>query len=133
MRRIDEPHLNLPCAGARMMRDLPRAEDIVIGREKVAPMTRRMGIAAVYWRPDTAKPVPGHEITHSPDPGPLTINPAELPLIENETVFDQTRPPLLLLPEILPLTTKMYGRITGTLAGKISSARQVMSLAWAAR
>ncbi len=62
MRRIDELHLNYPFAGARMLRDLLRAEDIVIGREKVATMMRRMGIEAVYRRPNTTKPAPGHKV-----------------------------------------------------------------------
>jgi len=62
MRRIDELHLNYPFAGARMLRDLLRAEDIVMGREKIAAMMRRMGIEAVYRRPNTSKPNPGHKI-----------------------------------------------------------------------
>jgi hypothetical protein len=48
MRRIDELHLNYPFAGARMLRDLLRTEDVVIGREKVATLMRRMGIEGVY-------------------------------------------------------------------------------------
>jgi len=35
MRRPDELHLELPFAGSRMLRDLLRAEDVVIGREHV--------------------------------------------------------------------------------------------------
>jgi putative transposase len=62
MRRIDELHLNYPFAGSRMLRDLLRAEDIVIGRDKVATLMRRMGIEAVYRRPNTSKPAPGHKI-----------------------------------------------------------------------
>jgi putative transposase len=62
MRRIDELHLNYPFAGARMLRDLLRAEGIDIGREKVAAMMRRMGIEAVYRRPNTSKPAPGHKV-----------------------------------------------------------------------
>ncbi len=62
MRRIDELHLNYPFAGSRMLRDLLRAEDIVIGREKVATLMRRMGVEAVYRRPNTSKPAPGHKI-----------------------------------------------------------------------
>jgi putative transposase len=62
MRRIDELHLNYPFAGSRMLRDLLRAEDIVIGRGKVATMMRRMGIEAVYRRPNTSKPAPGHKV-----------------------------------------------------------------------
>ena len=62
MRRIDELHLNYPFAGSRMLRDLLRAEDIVIGREKVATLMRRMGIEAVYRRPNTSKAAPGDKI-----------------------------------------------------------------------
>jgi putative transposase len=62
MRRIDELHLNYPFAGSRMLRDLLRAEDIVIGREKVSTMMRRMGIEAVYRRPNTSKPAPGQKV-----------------------------------------------------------------------
>ena len=51
MRRIDELHLDYPFAGSRMMRDLLRGEDIVIGRERVATMMRRMGIEALYQLP----------------------------------------------------------------------------------
>jgi len=62
MRRIDELHLDYPFAGSRMMRDLLRGEDIVIGRERVATMMRRMGIEALYRRPNTSKPAAGHKI-----------------------------------------------------------------------
>jgi putative transposase len=62
MRRIDELHLNYPFAGSRMLRDLLRAEDVVIGREKVAALMRRMGIEAVYRRPNTSKPAPDNMI-----------------------------------------------------------------------
>ena len=62
MRRIDELHLDYPFAGSRMMRDLLRGEGIAIGRERVATMMRRMGIEALYRRPNTSKPAPGHKI-----------------------------------------------------------------------
>jgi len=62
MRRIDELHLDYPFAGSRMMRDLLRGEGTAIGRERVAAMMRRMGIAALYRRPNTSKPAPGHKI-----------------------------------------------------------------------
>jgi putative transposase len=45
-----------------MLRDLLRGEGIVIGREKVRTMMRRMCIAALYCRPTTSKPCPGHKI-----------------------------------------------------------------------
>ena len=62
VRRIDELHLNYPFAGSRMLRDLLRAEGIEIGRERVATMMKRMDITAIYRRPNTSKPAPGHKI-----------------------------------------------------------------------
>jgi putative transposase len=62
MRRIDALHLDHPFAGSRMLRDLLRSEGVVIGRERVATLMRRMGIAALYRRPNTSKPAPGHKI-----------------------------------------------------------------------
>jgi putative transposase len=62
MRRIDALHLDHPFAGSRMPRDLLRGEGVVIGRERVATMMRRMGIAALGRRPSTSKPAPGHKI-----------------------------------------------------------------------
>src|SRR5271169_30791 len=62
MRRIDELHLDYPFAGSRMLRDLLRAEGVSIGRALVATMMRRMGIEALYLRPNTSKPAPGHKI-----------------------------------------------------------------------
>ena len=62
MRRIDALHLDYPFAGSRMLRDLLRGEGIVIGREMVRTMMRRMCIEALYRRPNTSKPCPGHKI-----------------------------------------------------------------------
>ena len=62
MRRIDELHLDYPFAGSRMLRDLLRGEGVEIGREHVATMMKRMGIEAIYRRPNTSKPAPGHKI-----------------------------------------------------------------------
>ena len=62
MRRIDELHLNYPFAGSRMLRDLLRGEGVAIGRQRVARMMRRMGIEALYRRPNTSKLAPGHKI-----------------------------------------------------------------------
>src|SRR3954470_20814668 len=62
MRRIDELHLDYPFAGSRMLRDLLRGEGIAIGRERVAAMMRRMGLEALYRRPNTSKSADGHKI-----------------------------------------------------------------------
>ena len=62
MRRMDELHLDLPFAGSRMLRDLLNAEGAKIGRRHVATLMRRMGIEAIYRRPNTSKPAPGHKV-----------------------------------------------------------------------
>ena len=62
MRQIDELHLNYPFAGGRMLRDLLRADGVAIGRERVATLMCRMGIEAIYRRPNTSKPAAGHKI-----------------------------------------------------------------------
>ena len=62
MRRMDEMHLEFPFAGSRMLRDLLNREGIQIGRRHVATLMKRMGIEALYRRPNTSKPAPGHRI-----------------------------------------------------------------------
>jgi HTH-like domain len=62
MRRIDELHLELPFAGARMLRDLLRAEGFAVGRKHMTTLMRRMGITALYRKPNTSKKVPGQTI-----------------------------------------------------------------------
>jgi putative transposase len=62
MRRMDELHLEFPFAGARLLRDLLAAEGSKIGRRHVTTLMRRMGIEAIYRRPNTSKPAPGHRI-----------------------------------------------------------------------
>ena len=62
MRRIDALHLDYPFAGSRMLRDLLRGEGVVIGRELVATLMRRMGIEAIYRKPNTSKAALGHKI-----------------------------------------------------------------------
>ncbi|WP_224001182.1 IS3 family transposase [Aureimonas sp. SA4125] len=62
MRRIDELHLEYPFAGSRMLRDLLTLEGIVVGRLRVATLMKRMAIEAIYRRPNTSKPAPGHKI-----------------------------------------------------------------------
>ena len=62
MRRMDELHLDFPFAGSRMLRDLLHAEGIKIGRRHVSTLMKRMGIEAIYRKPNTSKPAPGHKI-----------------------------------------------------------------------
>jgi putative transposase len=62
MRRLDELHLEFPFAGSRMLRGLVAAEGCKVGRRHVKTLMRRMGIEALYRRPRTSKPEPGHKI-----------------------------------------------------------------------
>ncbi len=62
MRRLDRLHLEFPFAGARMLRGLLAAEGSQIGRRHVKTLMRRMGIEALYRRPRTTRPEPGHKI-----------------------------------------------------------------------
>nr|WP_245416679.1 IS3 family transposase [Pseudochrobactrum asaccharolyticum] len=62
MRRIDELHLDYPFAGSRMLQGLLRGEGLETGRLHIATLMKKMGIAAIYRRPNTSKPAPGHKI-----------------------------------------------------------------------
>jgi putative transposase len=62
MRRMDELHLDYPFAGSRMLRDLLVAEGFTVGRLHVATLMKRMGIEALYRKPNTSKPAPGHTV-----------------------------------------------------------------------
>ena len=62
MRRIDELHMDYPFAGSRMLRDFLNREGIEIGRQRVATLMKRMGVEALYRRPNTSKPAPGHKV-----------------------------------------------------------------------
>jgi len=62
MRRLDQLHLEFPFAGSRMLRGLLAAEGCKIGRRHVKTLMRRMGIEALYRRPRTTRPEPGHKI-----------------------------------------------------------------------
>lgn len=62
MRRIDELHLEYPFAGSRMLTDLLRAEGHAVGRLHVSTLMKKMAIEALYRRPNTSKPAPGHKI-----------------------------------------------------------------------
>jgi putative transposase len=62
MRRIDELHLEHPFAGARMLRDLLRHEGHWVGRKHVGSLMARMGIEALYRRPNTSRKHPAHRI-----------------------------------------------------------------------
>lgn len=62
MRRIDELHLDYPFAGSRMLQGLLKAEGLAAGRLHIATLMKKMGIEAIYRRPNTSKPAPGHKV-----------------------------------------------------------------------
>jgi putative transposase len=62
MARLDRLHLDHPFAGSRMLRDLLNAEGVAIGREHVRTLMKKMGIEALYRRPNTSKAAQGHKI-----------------------------------------------------------------------
>ena len=62
MRRLDELHLNYPFAGSRMLRGLLWQQGLEVGRRHIKTLMKRMGIEAIYRKPNTSKPAPGHKI-----------------------------------------------------------------------
>ncbi len=62
MRRIDELHLNYPFAGSRMMAALLANQGVDVGRRHVRTLMKKMGIEAIYRKPNTSKPAVGHKI-----------------------------------------------------------------------
>lgn len=62
MRRIDELHLNHPFAGARMLSKMLKREGSLFGRRRVSTLMKRMGIHAIYRKPNTSKRYQAHPV-----------------------------------------------------------------------
>jgi putative transposase len=62
MSRIDRLHLDHPFAGSGMLQGILVQEGFRVGRKHVRTLMKRMGIAALYRKPLTSKPAPGHKI-----------------------------------------------------------------------
>jgi len=62
MRRLDELHLEFPFAGSRMLCAMLNQEGFDVGRKHIATLMKKMGIEALYQRPRTSKPEPGHKV-----------------------------------------------------------------------
>ena len=62
MRLIDELHMEFPFAGARMLRDLLKQEGHRVGRKHVRTLMNKMGIEALYRKPNTSKRHAAHSI-----------------------------------------------------------------------
>ena len=54
--------MEYPFSGSRMMKGLLRQEGFTAGRLHVATCMKTMGIEALYRKPNTSKPAPGHKI-----------------------------------------------------------------------
>ncbi len=65
MRRIDALPLDDPFAGSRMLQGLLKAEGYEVGWLRVSTPMQKMGIEALYRRPKTSTPAPGHKIHSS--------------------------------------------------------------------
>ena len=62
MHRIDKLHMEFPFAGSRVLQGLLVQEGFSVGRLHVATLMKRMGIEALYRKPNASKPAPGHKI-----------------------------------------------------------------------
>ncbi len=62
MRRIDELHPEFPFAGARMLVRLLRRDGYGVGRRRVRTLMKRMGVKALYCKPNTSRRNPQHKI-----------------------------------------------------------------------
>lgn len=55
MRRIDELHMEFPFAGARMLARLLRREGREVGHRRARTLMKRMGVEALYCKPNTSR------------------------------------------------------------------------------
>ena len=62
MRRLDELHLEHPFAGSRMLRDMLKLEGHRIGRKRVGRLMKKMGIEALYRKPNLSRRHEAHPI-----------------------------------------------------------------------
>ena len=62
MRRLDQLHLEHPVYGSRKLTVSLRREGLVINRKRVVRLLGLMGIGAIYAKPKTSLPAPGHQI-----------------------------------------------------------------------
>ncbi|MBR7963053.1 IS3 family transposase [Burkholderia vietnamiensis] len=62
MRRIDELHMEFPFAGARMLARLLHRESYEVGRRRVRTLMKRMGVDALYCKPNTSRRNAQHKI-----------------------------------------------------------------------
>ena len=59
---LDEAHLQLPFYGSRRMSDWLGERGVKASRKRVRRLMRLMGLEALYPRPRTSRPGPGHKV-----------------------------------------------------------------------
>ena len=62
MKLIDRQYLMTPFYGARKIAAWLKSQDYNVNRKRVRRLMRLMGLKAIYRRPKTSKPAPGHKI-----------------------------------------------------------------------
>jgi len=62
MRLIDDQYMKTPVYGSRSMRDYLNRQGYPVNRKRVQRLMRLMGIEAIYPKPKTSTPHPGHRI-----------------------------------------------------------------------
>jgi putative transposase len=62
MKLIDEQYMKTPVYGSRAMRDYLNRQGYNVNRKRVRRLMRLMGLEAIYPKPKTSKPHPGHRI-----------------------------------------------------------------------
>jgi len=62
MKLIDHQYLSTPFYGARKIAAWLKSQGHLVNRKRVRRLMRLMGIKAIYRRPKTSKPAPGHKI-----------------------------------------------------------------------
>ena len=62
MRLIDAQHLETPWYGARQMARHLRRQGYCVGRKRIRRLMRKMGLCAIYQKPNTSKAHPEHRV-----------------------------------------------------------------------
>jgi putative transposase len=62
MKLIDDQYMKTPVYGTRSMRDYLNRQGYKVNRKRVQRLMRLMGLEAIYPKPKTSKPHPGHRI-----------------------------------------------------------------------
>jgi putative transposase len=62
MKLIDRQYLVTPFFGARKIAAWLKSQDYIVNRKRIRRLMRLMGLKAIYRRPRTSKPAPGHKI-----------------------------------------------------------------------